>query len=108
MQNAQPTTNCATRILKVDYLSISKQPKKLGVSEMQGSGTRNLTIRDISGTVNIRRPPNLAVMLRLWPNVKEHLLNLYSNYLSVFTVATLTVVVTDNNYSIALFNYKVE
>ena len=44
MQNAQPTTNCATWILKVDYLSISKQPKKFGVSEMQGSGTGNLTI----------------------------------------------------------------
>ena len=44
MQNAQPTTHCATRILKVDYLSISKQQKKFGVSKMQGSGTGDLTM----------------------------------------------------------------
>ena len=43
MQNAQPTTNCATRIFKVNYLSISKKQKKIGVFEMQGSGTGNLT-----------------------------------------------------------------
>ena len=39
MQNAQPTTNCASRILKVDYLSISKQQKNFGVSKMQGGVT---------------------------------------------------------------------
>ena len=39
MQNAQPTTNCATWILKVDYLSISKQQKNFGVSKMQGGVT---------------------------------------------------------------------
>ena len=41
--NAQPTTNCAKWIRKVDYLSISKQQKNIGVSEMQGSGTGNPT-----------------------------------------------------------------
>ena len=46
MQNAQPTTNCAKWILKVDYLIISKQQKKFGVSEMQGSGTGNPTTID--------------------------------------------------------------
>ena len=45
MRNAQPTTNSAKWILKVDYLSISKQQKKFGVSEMQGSGTGNPTTR---------------------------------------------------------------
>ena len=39
MQNAQPTTNCAKWILKVDYLSISKQQKNFGVSKMQGRVT---------------------------------------------------------------------
>ena len=53
MQNVQHTTNCATRILKVDYLSISKQPKKFGVSEMQGSGTGNLTMPLVLNTREI-------------------------------------------------------
>ena len=39
MQNAQPTTNCAKWILKVDYLSISKQQKNFGVSKIQGGVT---------------------------------------------------------------------
>ena len=39
MQNAQPTSNCATCILKVDYLSISKQQKNFGVFKMQGGVT---------------------------------------------------------------------
>ena len=39
MQNAQPTTNCAKWILKVVYLSISKQQKNFGVSKMQGGVT---------------------------------------------------------------------
>ena len=39
MQNAQLTTNCATWILKVDHLSISKQQKNFGVSKMQGGVT---------------------------------------------------------------------
>ena len=43
MQNAQPTTNCAKWIFEVDYLSISEQQKKFGVSEMQGYGTGNPT-----------------------------------------------------------------
>ena len=43
MQNAQPTTNCAKWIFEVDYLSISKQQKKFGVSKMQGYGTGNPT-----------------------------------------------------------------
>ena len=43
LQNAQPTTNCVKWILKVNYLSISKQQKKFGVAEMQGSGTGNPT-----------------------------------------------------------------
>ena len=54
MQNAQPITNCATRILKVDYLSISKQQKKFGVSEMQGSGTGNLTTGSVTNTEHVR------------------------------------------------------
>ena len=46
MQNAQPTTNCATWILKVEYLSISKQQKNFGVFKMQGGhmATRLLTL----------------------------------------------------------------
>ena len=39
MQNAQPATNCAKWILKVDYLSISKPQKNFGVSKMQGGVT---------------------------------------------------------------------
>ena len=39
MQNAQPITNCAMWILKVDYLSISKPQKNFGVSKMQGGVT---------------------------------------------------------------------
>ena len=56
MQNAQPTTNCAKWILKVDYVSISKQQKKFGVSEMQGSGAGNPTnMLGLFRNANIRR-----------------------------------------------------
>ena len=53
MQNAQPTTNCAKWIFEVDYLSISKQQKKFGVSKMQGYGTGNPTIAHLASR---RRP----------------------------------------------------
>ena len=42
--NYAKCSNCAKWILKVEYFSISKQQKKFGVSEMQGSGTGNPTI----------------------------------------------------------------